>query len=86
MRIYVAFRTDVDPPTKTVRGSFAVLKSLMKGEDEPNVGHEYTVVEYDIKPNLANLCQAVEDVTELPAESATYYRVNEQGQLRQLKD
>jgi len=80
MKIYVAYRTDVDPPTKLADGSFTTLRKLMKAEGP---GAEFTVALYDFKPSLANLVQAIVDVTELPAESATDYRVNDHGHLRE---
>lgn len=99
MKIYVAFRTDdgapEDAPTKMANPSFTKLKSMMKGEMSPDgvklkkpidmSGAEFTVVLYDFKPNVANVCQAIVDVTELDAESATDYRVNDHGQLREVK-
>lgn len=99
MKVYVAFRTDDDVPeglpTKMANPSFTKLKAMMKGEMGTDgeklkkpidmVGAEFTVVLYDFKPNVANVCQAIVDVTELDAESATDYRVNDQGQLREVK-
>jgi hypothetical protein len=82
MKVYVAFRTDEDPPTKQASPSFTKLKEQMK---EAGVGAEFTVVLYDIKPNVENLCKAIVDVTDLDAESATDFRVNEAGQLREVK-
>lgn len=81
MKLYVAFRTDVDPPTRTARGSFTILKKEMK---EAGEGAEFTVVLYDIKPNLENLCQAIEDVTELDADWTADYYIK-QDQLREVK-
>jgi hypothetical protein len=96
MRIYVAFRTDEDPPTRMAEGSFNKLRGRMKGTHAANgkklkkpismVGAEFTVAEYNFKPNLTNVCQAVADITEMDAESATSYRINEQNHLREIKD
>lgn len=87
MKIYVAFRTDTEQIERMASPSMTKLKAQMKGpEDEPHVGAEYTVVLYDIKPNVENLCKAIVDVTDLDAESSTEYRVNAQGQLREVKD
>lgn len=86
MRIYVAHRTDVDPPTKMASGSISTLRDRMRGPSKkPNIGADYTVVEHDIKPDLANLCQAIEDVTEIDAVSALYFHVNDKGHLREVK-
>lgn len=99
MKVYVAFRTDDDVPegmpTKMANPSFTKLKGMMKGELDQNgeklkkpidmSGAEFTVVLYDFKPNVANVCQAIVDVTEIGAESATDYRVNDHGQLREVK-
>jgi hypothetical protein len=99
MKIYVAFRTDEAPegaPTKMANPSLTKLKLMMKGEMDPvsgeklkkpidMVGAEFTAVLYDFKPNVANVCQAIVDVTELDAESATDYRINDHGQLREVK-
>jgi hypothetical protein len=82
MKVYVAFRTDVDPPTRDASPSFTKLKEAMKGA---GAGAEFTVVLYDFKPNVANVCQAIMDVTELDADSATDYRINDHGQLREVK-
>lgn len=82
MRIYVAFRTDTDQGEKTANGSLTKLKAEMKAAGS---GAEFTVGEYNFKPNLSNVCQAIVDVTDLDAESAVYFRVNDQGQLREVK-
>ena len=82
MKIYVAFRTDVEPPTRMASPSFTKLKEQMK-ESDP--GSEFTVALFDFKPSVGNVCQAIVDVTEIGAESATDYRVNDHGQLRELK-
>jgi hypothetical protein len=99
MKIYVTFRTDddapEDAPTKMANPSLTKLKLMMKGEMSPEgeklkkpidmAGAEFTVVLYDFKPNVANVCQAIVDVAEIIATSATYYRVNDHGQLREVK-
>jgi hypothetical protein len=82
MKIYVAFRTDVEPNTKIASPSFTKLREELKGNDP---GAEFTVVLFDFKPNVENLCKAIVDVTEIPADSATEYRINAQGQLREVK-
>ena len=82
MKIYVAFRTDTDPVEKMASPSFTKLKEQMK---ETGEGAEFTVALYDFKPNVENLCKAIVDVTDLGAESASDYRVNAQGQLREVK-
>lgn len=86
MKVYVAFRTDdvddEDIPKRMASPSFTKLKESMK---EAGGGAEFTVVLYDFKPNVANVCQAIADVTELEATSATDYRINDQGQLREVK-
>ena len=86
MKIYVAFRTDDDPPEdaalKMASPSFTKLKEQMK---EAGGGAEFTVALYDFKPNVGNVCQAIVDVNEIGADSATDYRVNDQGQLREVK-
>lgn len=82
MKVYVAFKTDEDPPTRQASPSFTKLKEEMKKAD---AGSTFTVVLYDFKPNVANVCQAIMDVTELDADSATDYRINDQGQLREVK-
>lgn len=82
MKIYVAFRTDVEPPTRMASPSFTKLKEQMK---EVGAGSEFTVALYDFKPNVGNVCQAIVDVNEIGADSATEYRVNDQGQLREVK-
>lgn len=96
MKIYVAFRTDEDPPSRMAEGSFNKLRGRMKGTHDASgkqlkkpidmVGAEFTVAEYNFKPNLTNVCQAIADVADLGAESATSYRVNEQNQLRIVKE
>lgn len=81
MKVYVAFRTDVDPPPRLASPSFTKLKKQMvitKNAD-------YTVALYDIKPNVENLCKAIVDVTDLDAEEAMYFHVNEQGHLRSVE-
>lgn len=80
MKLYVSFRSDIEPPTKMASGNFNKLKKRMKDEGEE--GAEYTVGLFDIKPNLENLCQAIEDVTQLPADEITEY-VIKNGQLRE---
>lgn len=85
MKVYVAFRTDVadgTAPPKMASNSFTKLKEQMK---EAGAGAEFTVAIYDFKPSVANVCQAIVDVNELGAESATDYRVNDHGQLREVK-
>ena len=82
MKIYVAHRTDVDPTTRMASGSFTKLKEQMK---EAGGGAEFTVVLHDFKPNVENVCQAIMDVTECDAVESTDYRVNDQGQLREVK-
>ncbi len=86
MKIYVAFRTDEiedeEVPKRFAGPSFTKLKESMK---DAGAGAEFTVVLYDFKPNVANVCQAIVDVTELDADSATDYRVNDHGQLREVK-
>jgi hypothetical protein len=95
MKIYVAYRTDGDAVEKMALGSFNKLKAVMKGTHNMTgkklkkpvdmIGAEFTVVLYDFKPNLDNICQAVTDPQELPALESYEYRVNEHGQLRQVK-
>jgi len=95
MKIYVAFRTDVEEDVKIAEGSFTKLKARMKGTHDAEgkllkkpldmVGAEFTVVEYNFKPNLTNVCQAIMDVTELDANESFEFRVNDQGQLREVK-
>jgi len=82
MKIYVAFRTDTDEVERMASPSFTKLKESMKKAGE---GAEFTVALYDIKPNVENLCKAIVDVTDLGADSSTEYRVNAQGQLREVK-
>jgi hypothetical protein len=82
MRIYVAFRTDGDVVEKTASGSFTKLKEVMKSGGD---GAEFTVVEYNFKPSLGNVCQAIMDVTELEAEHSQEFRVNSSGQLREVR-
>jgi hypothetical protein len=82
MKIYVAFRTDVDPPTRIANGSFTTIKKLMKEEGS---GAEFTLALYDFKPSLVNMCQAIMDVTEIGAESAIDYHVTDKGHLREVK-
>lgn len=82
MKIYVAFRTDGEAVEKTANGSFTKLKEFMK---ETGDGAEFTVVLYDFKPNLANVCQSITDVTELEAEWSKEFRINSSGQLREVK-
>lgn len=82
MRIYVAHRTDTDEVEHLAEGSFTKLKSKMKACGS---GAEFTVVEHNFKPNLTNVCQAIVDVTELDAEESWDFRVNDQGQLREIK-
>jgi len=48
-------------------------------------GAEFTVILFNFKPNVENLCLAIVDITDIPAESATEYRINPQGQLRVVK-
>ena len=96
MKIYCAFRTDEDPPSRMTEGSFNKLRARMKGTHDASgkklkkpldmAGAEFTVVLYDFKPSLPNVCQAIADVTDLAAESATRYRVNDQNQLREVRD
>ena len=81
MKIYVAFRTDVDPPTRLASPSFTKLKK----ELQQTKNASYTVALFDIKPNVENLCKAITDVTELEADEATDYIVNAQGHLRKVK-
>lgn len=83
MKVYVSFRTDIDQPTKLASPSMTKLKADMKLEGD---GAEFTVVLYDIKPNVENLCAAIVDVTDLEAESSQDYRINAQGQLREVHD
>ena len=82
MKVYVAFRTDGETVEKLANGSYTKLQKEMK---EEGAGAEFTVVLYDFKPNLANVCQAVMDVTELPGEWSKEFRINDQGQLREVK-
>lgn len=86
MKIYVAFRTDEvedeDIPKRIAKPSFTILKGLMK---EAGPGAEFTVALFDIKPSVGNVCQAIVDITELDAESSTDYRINDHGQLREVK-
>ena len=85
MKVYVAFRTDEiedAEPTRLASPSFTKLKEQMK---EAGPGAEFTVALYDFKPNVANVCQAIVDVSELDAESATDYKVSDSGQLREVK-
>ena len=82
MKIYVAFRTDEEIPTRIASPSFTKLKESMK---EAGAGAEFTVALFDFKPSVGNVCQAIVDVTELDAESSTDYRVNDSGQLREVK-
>lgn len=86
MKIYVAFRTDdVDDEDALMRmasPSFTKLKESMK---EAGSGAEFTVALYDFKPNVDNMCKAIVDVTDIGADSATDYRVNSSGQLREVK-
>lgn len=86
MKIYVAFRTDEvedeDVPKRIAGPSFTKLKEQMK---EAGAGAEFTVALYDFKPNVENVCKAIVDVTDLGADSATDYRVNDHGQLREVK-
>jgi len=82
MKVYVAFRTDVEPTTRIANPSFTKLKGLLKDHDP---GAEFTVVLFNFKPNVENLCLAIVDITDIPAESATEYRINPQGQLRVVK-
>lgn len=86
MKIYVAFRTDEvgdeDTPKRFAGPSFPKIKGQMK---EAGAGAEFTLATYNFKPNVANVCQAIVDVTELGADSATDYRVNDHGQLREVK-
>lgn len=82
MRIYVAHRTDIDPTERLAEGSFTKLKAKMKACGS---GAEFTVVEHNFKPNLTNVCQAVVEVTELVAVESWEFRVNDQGQLREVK-
>jgi hypothetical protein len=81
MKFYVAHRTDVDPPTKIAGSSKSLLKDQMK---ECGDGTEFTLVLHDVKPNLANFCQAIMDVTELDAVEATDYVISH-GQVREVK-
>lgn len=84
-----------EQPVKWANPSFTKLKGMMKGELDTNgeklknpldmKGAEFTVVLYDFKPNVSNICQAIMDITELPADSATDYRINDHGQLREVK-
>jgi len=99
MKIYVAFRTDEhdddDIPQRMATPSLTKLKLMMKGEAGPDgeklkkpiamAGCEFTVALYDFKPSVGNICQAIIDITELDAESSTDYRVNDHGQLREVK-
>ena len=82
MKVYVSFRTDVEPNTRIASPSFTKIKEALKTHDK---GAEFTVVLFDFKPNVENLCKAITDVTEIDAESATSYRINAQGQLRAIK-
>ena len=82
MKIYVAFRTDVDPPTRTAEGSFNKLKRRLVD----TIGAEYTVATFDIKPDLVSICAAIVDVTTLEADEAAQYKVNERRQLRKVLD
>jgi hypothetical protein len=82
MKVYVSFRTDVEPNTRIASPSFTKIKEALK-EHEP--GAEFTVVLFDFKPNVENLCKAIVDVTEIQADSATDYKINAQGQLREVK-
>jgi hypothetical protein len=95
MKIYVVFRTDTEETERTANGSLTKLKGYMKGTHnalgEPlkkpvdKTGAEYTVVLYEFKPNLTNVCQAVMDVTELDALKSWEFRINNIGQLREIK-
>lgn len=81
MKIYVAHRTDVDPPRVVgASGSFTKIKKRMKK------GRTYTVVLHDFKPNLDNICTAIVDVTDLDAEWARDYVVTEAGHVREVKE
>jgi hypothetical protein len=82
MKIYVAFRTDVEPPTRIASPSRTKIKEALKGYE---AGAEFTVVLFNFKPNAENLCKAIVDVTEIDAEEATSYRINVQGQVREVK-
>ena len=95
MKIYVAFRTDVEPNKKMACGSMTILKGRMKGthgatgkklkKPIDRIGAEFTVVLYDFKPNLTNVCQAISNVTELPGTWELEFKINEQNQLREVK-
>ena len=101
MKIYVAYRTDRGGFEKTASGSMTLLKGFMKGTHnsggealtrsalksakESVENAEYTVVLYDFKPNLANVCQAITDVTELEALWSLDFKISDNGQLREVK-
>lgn len=80
MKIYVAFRTD-KKVKKMASPSMTKLREQMKKKGE---GAAFTVALFDFKPNVENLCKAIVDVTDIGAESASYFRINAQGQLREV--
>lgn len=97
MKVYVAFRMDENEADdqRFANGSMTILSKMMKGTVDKEgkerkkpvdmSGSEWTVVLYDFKPNVANVCKAIVDVTDITAVSGKDYRVNDHGQLREVK-
>lgn len=75
--------------------SFSMLKQQMKGEvdndgkkvkkPEVPLGSEWTVVHFMIKPDVPTLCKILrEGITSLDYEWSKDFRINQQGQLREV--
>jgi hypothetical protein len=82
MKLYVAFRTDAKPKKKLASGSFTKLKERVK--ETKLEDSEWTIVLFDVKPNLDNCCQLVENVAKLEGEWAKDFRLMASG-LREVK-
>lgn len=86
-KIYVAFQQpnsldSASAPTPLVyaSGSMTTLKQRVK--DNPDT--EWTVAVYAIKPDVATICQIIESVSEMEAETAENFRVSSSGNLRKI--
>lgn len=82
MKIYVAWRTDVDPPKRIVGGN---INKLIPKLRDCGPGAEFTVALLNVQPTLLDLCKVIESPENFGAEEVTEYAVNDQKQLRKVK-
>lgn len=84
-KIYVAWRDEDAPngtPPRYARPSMNALRVIMKAEP----GSRWVVGTYDYKWLIAEVCQAIEDPSELAADGQKWFSVDEEGVLHEEKE